>query len=126
MTKAYISNQYGFSETGKFLLDNLFYPKLEEIGIGIIDPFLECSKMIDFQYLIEQENKSYKEVKEFWKEFNNKVTDTNNGLMVDSDCMIALLDGGHSVDDGVASEIGFYYSLHKPIFALRTDIRLAD
>lgn len=124
--KAYISNQFGFSETGQYLLNNLFYPKIKELGIDILDPFVECSKYLDFDFLNNLDKKSYLEVKEFWKSFNSKVTNINNDLMDRSDLMIALLDGGHTVDDGVASEIGYYFNLKKPIFALRTDIRLVD
>lgn len=124
--KAYISNQYGFSETGKWLLNNLFYPKFRELGIEILDPFEECSKFIDVEFLLNIADKTYSEVKQFWNNFNLAVTVTNNDLMNKSNCMIALLDGGHTIDDGVASEIGYYFHLNKPIFALRTDFRLAD
>lgn len=126
MKKAYISNQFGFSETGRYLLDNLFYPKFRECGIEILDPFVECSKHLDFDFLKSIDDKPYWQVKEFWDKFNSIVTLTNNYFMDKSDCMIALLDGGHTVDDGVASEIGYYQGQYKPIFALRTDLRLAD
>ena len=39
-------------------------------------------------------------------------------------CLLAILDGGHTVDDGVASEIGYYVGVKGgPIFALRSDLR---
>ncbi len=65
---------------------------------------------------------------EILKEFNVKVPIINNNLMEESQCMIALLDGGHSLDDGVSSEIGYYAGRfpEKPIFALRTDFRLCE
>jgi hypothetical protein len=49
--------------------------------------------------------------------------------------MLTVFDGGPSVDDGVASEIGYYAALVEEkvfagnfgkIFALRTDWRLAE
>lgn len=44
--------------------------------------------------------------------------------MQNSDCLLAVLDGGHAVDDGVASEIGYYAGMRRgPIFALRSDFR---
>ncbi len=123
--KGYLSNQLGFSETGNFVLDNLIKPKIKQANIVILDPFAECKKELDFDHL--NHLKLHKEVDQFWKTFNAKVTVINNGLMQKADCMLAILDGGHTVDDGVASEIGYYAALEKgPIFALRSDIRLAE
>ena len=55
--------------------------------------------------------------------------------MKQSHCQFAILDGGPAVDDGVASEIGYYAALVENgvipkgfgrIFALRSDFRLAE
>lgn len=129
MKFAYISNQYGFSETGRYLLDNLFYPKFREMGIAILDPFVECSKHLDMDIVINPRKYTYAQVEDHWKAFNEKVTFINNDLMCDSNLMIALLDGGPATDDGVSSELGYYYAQFNganPIFALRSDFRLAD
>lgn len=123
--KGYLSNQLGFSETGNFVLNNLIKPKITEAKVTILDPFAECKKEIDFTRL--NRLKLHKDVLNFWNNFNAKVTVINNRLMQNADCMLAVLDGGHTIDDGVASEIGYYASLKKgPIFALRTDLRLAE
>jgi hypothetical protein len=120
--KAYLSNQLGFSQTGRYLLDTLIIPRIQKIGIIINEPFEEGKKLIDFNHL--KELRLHEEVKRFWEEFNLKVTPANNLLMQNSDCMLAILDGGHVVDDGVASEIGYYAGIKKgPIFALRSDFR---
>ena len=124
-TSAYLSNQFGYSETGKYLLDNVIKPRITKLGIQINDPFLECEKELDFRRL--QELTAYKDHKEFWMEFGDKVTPINNKLMQSSDCMLAILDGGHAIDDGVASEIGYYYGIRRgPIFALRSDVRCGE
>jgi len=66
-------------------------------------------------------------VRDYWLKFNLKVAPINNAVMRDSDCQLAILDGGHAVDDGVSSEIGFYAAIRRgPIFALRSDIRRGE
>ena len=123
--KAYLASQFGFSQTGKYILDNLIIPKIKETGIIVIDPFVECDKEFDVDYLESLEK--YEDRKEYLRDFNKEITPINNRLMQKSDCLVAILDGGHSVDDGVASEIGYYAGIKKgPIFALRSDFRLGE
>jgi len=128
IVRAYLANQFGFSETGRHLLETLVKPKITEIGIIINDPFIECGKELDYAYLAKLEKGGkYSTLVSYWKEFSLKVTPINNRLMQNSDCMIAILDGGHALDDGVSSEIGYYAGIARgPIFALRSDFRLAE
>lgn len=100
-------------------------PRIKEIGITIYDPFLECEKELDFIRLYNL--KSYEAKRDYWYEFSSKVAPINNRLMQDSDCMLPILDGGHSIDDGVASEIGYYAGIKRgKIFALRSDFRCGE
>lgn len=123
--KGYLSNQFGFSETGRILLEEKIKPRIREIGITINDPFEICGKEIDWEYLATL--KDYEDVKKFWRAFSMKITPINNRLMKDSDCQLAILDGGPAVDDGVSSEIGYYAGIERgPIFALRSDFRLSE
>src|SRR3989338_11384900 len=123
--KAYLANQFGFSETGRYILDNLIKSRIEEIGIIILDPFIECAKQQDLSHL--DSLTSYKDKMKFWNDFNLKVTPTNNQLMLESRCLLAILDGGPAIDDGVSSEIGFYAGIKQgPIFALRSDFRCGE
>lgn len=39
------------------------------------------------------------------------------------DLVVAILDGGSDVDSGTAWEIGYAYSINKPVFGLKTDFR---
>ena len=123
--KAYLANQFGFSETGKYILESLIKPKIHEIGIIIHDPFLECGKEFDPDYLLKLER--YEDRIDYYVEFNSKVSLINNRLMRDSNCLLAVLDGGHQIDEGVASEIGYYAGIEQgPIFALRSDLRSGE
>jgi len=123
--KAYIANQFGFSKTGEFLLEELIKPGLLKIGVTALDPFEACGLEIDFKRLETLEK--HEDIVAFWDEFNQKVTPINNKLIRDSDCLLAILDGGPAVDDGVASEIGYYAASGLgPIFALRTDFRCGE
>lgn len=44
------------------------------------------------------------------------------GALEESDFLIAVIDGVE-IDSGVAAEIGAFYMMDKPIYALYTDIR---
>ena len=123
--KGYLANQLGFSETGRYLLENLIIPKLSALGIDVLEPFNECSKRI---ILPKIKDDSYSELLKAWKNFNTQVPLFNNALMMEADIMLPILDGGHTVDDGTSSEIGYYAGIkpQNPIFALRTDFRFAD
>lgn len=124
--KAYLANQYGFNEIGRLLLKQIKYNLEFECEFNVLDPFQKCEEVLDINKL--KTLTLANDVFAFWEEFNFKVPVINNKLMADSDCMIALLDGGHSLDDGVSSEIGYYAGRfpEKPIFALRTDFRLCE
>jgi len=123
--KGYLASQFGFSDTGRYLLENLIKPKLRDIGITPLDPFEACAKELDFMLLSSLDR--YESRRKYWEQFSRKVTPINNALMQESHCLLPLLDGGHALDDGVASEIGYYAGIKKgPIFALRTDVRCGE
>jgi hypothetical protein len=123
--KGYLANQFGFSETGRYILDTLIKPRITAMGIKIYDPFVECGKTLDFAYLLKL--KRLDKVMDYWKGFSEQVAPINNRLMHLSDCQLAILDGGPAVDDGVASEIGYFAGIKRgPIFALRSDFRCGE
>ncbi|MEM4254460.1 MAG: nucleoside 2-deoxyribosyltransferase [Candidatus Woesearchaeota archaeon] len=128
LVPAYIANQFGFSTSGKELLDK-FYNRLEnEAGILPLCPFSACEEFFDKKRLGSL--KTIDEQLAFWDEFNRIVGRVNyEVLMPKSKLMIAILDGSHSLDDGVAAEIGFYaaeYKGKKPIVGIRSDFRLSE
>ena len=130
--RGYLSNQWGFSETGRILL-NRVKEKIKDIGIIVLDPFEECGKELSFTELAKLTD--FESKRKYWEAFSRKVTPINNKLMRQSQCQLAILDGGPAVDDGVASEIGYYAALVETgtiptgfgrIFALRSDFRLGE
>jgi hypothetical protein len=124
----YLANGLGFSETGRILLHDYIVPKIRIIdleGLEVVEPFLECAKRINFSRA--EDFPLYEERVNFWKKVNEQLPKMNKNFMKDCQMMSPVLDGGHSVDDGVANEIG-HYAVEKygPIIALRTDVRMAE
>jgi len=120
----YLANQFGFSETGRILLDKIIIPPLES-KYKVLEPFREGARFYPKSAINSTD--SYKKKFELLKDFNYKLSNYNNHLMRQSNKMTPILDGGHSVDDGIGSEIGLFYSLRKgPIIALRTDLRMNE
>ncbi|MEM4230773.1 MAG: nucleoside 2-deoxyribosyltransferase, partial [Candidatus Pacearchaeota archaeon] len=102
-------------------------PRIEKMGLIVFEPFRECGQKLQKEFQAALRLKNLRDRGEKYQELNMKIGDINNRLMEQSDCLLAILDGGHSVDDGVASEIGYFAGLGKgPIFALRSDFRAAE
>ncbi len=123
----YLANQFGFSQTGSSLLDQIKL-RLSCIGFTVFEPFCECNKEFEWEKL-EQAKKSdsLDDYLAFWKDINQTLGYINEQGMKRAHLMTALLDGGHSVDDGVAAEIGYFAALERgPIIALRTDLRCGE
>lgn len=112
LVPAYIANQFGFSWPGREFLKNTFYPELRKAGVLPLCPF--------------EASREYLELPT--REFNHTVGIVNYQiLMPKSKLMIAILDGGHAADDGVAAEIGHYATRgYGPVIGIRSDIRLAE
>lgn len=50
------------------------------------------------------------------------IADGDNAYLEEADCLIAVLDGV-TPDSGLSAEIGYFYSMNKPIIGLYTDVR---
>src|SRR3989344_2002096 len=128
LAPAYIASQLGFSSIGMTQLNMLYQCLREEANVLPLCPFTACSEYLDIPIL--ENLKVAKEVLNFWSNFNRIIGQVNYGeLMPRSKLMIAILDGGHALDDGVSAEIGFYagkYIGRKPIVGIRGDFRLAE
>ena len=121
----YLANQLGFSETGRIALNIFIITKLEQIGYKVWEPFREGAKYLDIEHI--NSLNTYEERRKAFAIANQKIARNNIIMPSKSKVMAPILDGGHSVDDGVAGELGEYYARgYGPIIALRTDFRLSE
>ncbi len=125
MVPAYIGSQLGFNVPGKYFLEK-FYKDLTELGVLPLCPFMSCDEYLDISNL--NDDMSVKELTEFWKNFNENIIPSVNydTLIPHAKFMIAILDGGHALDDGVSAEIGYFASNYGSVFGIRSDFRLAE
>jgi len=125
MVSGYLANQFGFFEYGRMFLNKIVVPEMQNRGIKVYEPFSIMEKKLDMKYIMSATE--YDERVKRWNEFSDLIGPTNKESMKNSQMMIPILDGGHSVDDGVSSEISHYAAKeYGPIIALRTDFRLAE
>ncbi|PIN86644.1 hypothetical protein COV19_03980 [Candidatus Woesearchaeota archaeon CG10_big_fil_rev_8_21_14_0_10_44_13] len=123
---AYVASPLGFNVPGRFYLENIFYPKLDN-GAGVIPlcPFKACA-----EYLgpMPVDSAPFRKKFNYWHKFNTEIIpEVNYGLLMPaSRFMIAILEG-HSVDEGVAAEIAHFSTEgYGPVIGIRTDFRLAE
>ncbi|MFC1697962.1 hypothetical protein ACFL1H_06490 [Nanoarchaeota archaeon] len=121
---AYCASQLGFNYPGKFFLKKEFYPELRKRKILPLCPFDACEEFLKFHD--ESENISMFEYEKMCDENCKTIGIVNyKTLIPHSKMLIAILDGSHAVDDGVAAEIGDY-SHYYPMIGIRSDFRLAE
>ena len=123
--KAYLANQFGFYDEGRDLVLPYIKQRMEEIGIQVLEPFEECKK----QLLLPPKrlSKSYDAREYYYAQRNHQIAAINRDCMRQADLLTPLLDGGHTLDEGVVDEMAFYAGLHKgPIIAHRSDSRLCE
>jgi len=124
LVPAYVGSQFGFNEPGQVFIYKHFYPRLKkEAGVFALCPFLACKEYIG---RIPGQSSTMKKHLSFWGTFNKLVGIINvEYLMPHSKFMIALLEG-HSLDDGLCSEIADYARRFGPVVGIRSDLRLGE
>lgn len=103
--KAYLAN--GLFGMGDRLLNSLIASKIRE-EIDEIDLY------------VPQENDAINDKNSYADSVTIAKADMNR--LRDSEFLVAVIDGVE-IDSGVAAEIGAFYMMDKPIFALYTDVR---
>ena len=88
---AYLSNQWGFSESGRVLIGRI-QDRIEKRGILVLNPFEECGKELDVRAVEKMD--SYKDRLAYWRNFSEKVTPINNELMKRANIFLGIFDGG--------------------------------
>lgn len=126
LVPVYVASQLGFNTPGKEYLNKFFYPALKaDAGVLPLCPFTACNEYLDFSKLSDEI--PVKAQTKFWSDFSEIIGKVNyETLMPKSKFMIAILDGGHGVDDGVSAEIGYYATKHGKIIGIRSDFRLCE
>lgn len=87
------------------------------------------------RYVVDQIRKKYGEKVEIYlpqenEAINDKsgfadsiaIANGDNAYLEEADALIAVLDGV-TPDSGLSAEIGYFYSMNKPILGLYTDVR---
>lgn len=126
LVPAYVASEFGFHDLGREILDLIVYPNLREAGILPLCPFAAC-----MEYLgpFPTMDTPLEKVLAFWDGFNSLIGPVNyETLMPPSRFMFAILDGSHSVDDGVAAEVSHFATHYRKrsIIGMRSDIRIAE
>lgn len=74
----------------------------------------------EIEVYLPQENESINDKSQYADSI--MIADGDNKYLEEADILIAVIDG-QVMDVGVAAEIGYFYSMNKPIIALYTDSR---
>lgn len=117
----YFASPYGFAESTFRFMEELDELMTRE-GYRVLNPW----KMAGTE-MVEEMTRLRKSVSPEHRgrlhDLNMTIGETNENLIVDSDIVVAALDG-IDVDSGTASEIGFAYAKGKRIIGYRGDSRL--
>jgi len=103
--KAYLAN--GLFGMGDRLLNSLMASKIRE-------------EIEEIDLYVPQENDEINDKNAYADSVTIEKADMDR--LKESDFLIAVIDGVE-IDSGVAAEIGVFYMLDKPIFAVYTDVR---
>ena len=125
----YPSSPYGFSESGRYFMENEFIPAIQELGDSIYT-------LNPWNFTTEEEVEQIKQIEDpavqlrGWSEFCTRTFYKNAQSIEICHLMVAVLDG-LDVDPGVSWEVGYRMGLDKalgkktPVIGYRSDFRLA-
>ncbi len=119
MKKIYLASPFGFSEAGRLFMYQRLVPLLDELSIICIDPWkLTPEEIIKEAAGIKDPVKKIEE----WARINRIIAGNNVRGIIESDGVLAVLDGS-DVDSGTAAETGYAAALNKKICGYRSDFR---
>ena len=120
MKTLYLANSFGFAETTRPELYRI--KKILSKKYIVLEPFEQNAKIANrYLALIEKET-NINVIERLYREMAYKIGKQNVELMERSDVMLAIFDAP-PVEEGVASEVGYFYAKNKPVYALKTDFR---
>jgi nucleoside 2-deoxyribosyltransferase len=111
--RAYVASPFGFTEHGRDYYVKTLLPALGEL-VEPLDPWA----VVTDQELAEAA--ALGRQRSLWLDVGAR----NAALIRQSALVIAVLEG-QEVDSGTAAEVGYAAALGRPIYALRSDLRLA-
>lgn len=109
--KAYLASPYGFAESSRYFMENIYVPALREF-VEVINPW----DLTSAAEVVAATKKGR------LASFNLEIGKRNEEAIDSADIVIAALDG-QEVDSGTASEIGYAAACGKKIFGYRSDFR---
>ncbi|MGL4371004.1 MAG: nucleoside 2-deoxyribosyltransferase [Spirochaetota bacterium] len=119
MKKIYCASPLGFSEAGRFFINDILYPLIRECGIEIIDPWqLTPARETEKVSAISDHRKRTAA----WQKLNFVIGGNNAQGIRGADMLLAVLDGS-DVDSGTSAEIGYAAALGKKVLGYRSDFR---
>lgn len=110
---AYLASPFGFSESAKHFMDNVYVPRLSEV-VGVINPW-DLTTQAEIDQALEQGDLS---------ELRKEIGGRNTEAIIKADIVIAALDG-QEPDSGTVAEIGFATGVGKRVYGYRNDFRQA-
>jgi nucleoside 2-deoxyribosyltransferase len=120
--RLYLAGPLGFSEAGRYFVDDVLVPDLVRRGYQVVDPF----KLTDPDRIRAITGMATAEARRLaWCELNREIGQTNQSALDNCDGVVAILDGT-DVDSGTAAEIGYAFARGKPILGYRGDFRLSS
>lgn len=119
MLRIYLASPLGFSPETESYRSRII-AKLTALGFNVFDPWTQTqfAPLINDALSID----GFSARTTAFREIATKIGGCNTEGIIESDCILAVLDGAE-VDSGTAAEIGFASALDKPCFGLRTDVR---
>ncbi|MFP4116826.1 MAG: nucleoside 2-deoxyribosyltransferase [Candidatus Aenigmatarchaeota archaeon] len=118
----YLANPLGFSEPGRYFLQEELIPEVEELGFDVINPFSnipddKVKKLGNISDIDERRDKL--------AELDREIGEMNRKSIQNCDLILAILEGS-DVDSGTASEVGYAAGIGKKIIGYRSDFRLSS
>ncbi len=110
---AYLASPFGFSESARYFMNNVYVPRLSQV-VDIINPW-DLTSQSEIDAAMEAGDVS---------DIRSEIGKRNAEAILKAEIVIAALDG-QEPDSGTVAEIGFAAGVGKRVYGYRNDIRQA-
>src|SRR5213594_1397192 len=111
--KIYLASPFGFSESTRFFMHDLFLPHIATIVESVANPW-DLDENLENRLNSATLVRDYENRRKELLEVDREIAVRNERQIRDCDLVLAVLDG-QEIDSGVAAEVGFAYALGKKI-----------